>query len=467
MPFVSSQDTVTPGRRKTIISTNLLQLFRNQQKKRLRMAVILKQLCPMVLAALILVASIQTADAATRGIRGRQQEQLDSLAVSENDSIERNLKRRRKKNKIMGSISSAAAGSQVSGRFDFIPTVTAPTAPPKTSPSLTDWMDGCSGASMDISACASNNDMICKQCVYALAKTSATPSNAYGGLNACFRNYCEMCTVDVLTPFFLCGYEMNDEFEISIPDPSIRTPPPIPDGVVVGRVDIPADTPAASIPAASIPGISAASTPSSLNAWYEGCTNESMDVNACASSDEVVCKQCLYSLSLTSVTLNTAFNGVSACAREFCGTCTNEKIMPFFQCGYKVSNGIVDSVIPEPPIETSPPANVTDATLVAPVIDEAVVDIVNCPAVYPQNETCVIENRFQYKKCRYYEVGMDVKCECSREQPMWKCTGTVTNEAYMDKPENSEVASSNETEANEFIQPLPSTDILVSRVGGL
>ncbi len=433
------------------------------------MAVALKQLCPMVLAALILVASIQAADAAIRGIRGRQQEQLGSLAVSENDDIERNLKRRKKKSsKIFGSFDFAAAHSQVSGRFDFIPTVTAPTAPPApTSPSLTDWIDGCSGASLDISACASNNEMVCKQCVYALAKTSATPSTSYGGLNACFRNYCEMCTVDVLTPFFLCGYEMNDEFENSIPDPSIRTPPPIPDGVVVGRFDIPVDTPAAGIPAVGIPGISAASAPSSLNAWFDGCTNESMDVNACASSDEVVCKQCLYSLSLTSVTLNTANNGVSACAREFCGTCTNENIKPFFECGYKVSNGIVDSVIHAPTIETSPPANTTDATLVAPVIDEAVVDIVNCPAVYPQNETCVIKDRFQYKKCRYYEVGMDVKCECSREQPMWKCTGTVTNEAYMDKPENSEVASSNETETNEFIQPLPSTDILVSRVGGL
>ena len=418
------------------------------------MTVILKQLCPMVLAALILVASIQAADAATRGIRGRQQEQLDSLAVSD---IKRDLKKKKEK-KIM-SIVPPADNSLVSGRFDFIPTVTAPPAP--TSPSLTDWIDGCSGASLDISACASNNEMVCKQCVYALAKTSATPSTANGGLNACFRNYCEMCTVDVLTPFFLCGYEMNDEFENSIPDPSIRTPPPIPDGVVVGRIDIPADT-----PAVGIPGVSAASAPSSLNAWFDGCTNESMDVNACASNDEVVCKQCLYSLSLTSVTLNTANNGVSACAREFCGTCTNANVKPFFECGYKISNGIIDSVIPEPPIEISPPANVTDATLVAPVIDEAVVDIVNCPAVYPQNETCVIKDRFQYKKCRYYEVGMDVNCECSREQPMWKCTGTVTNEAYMDKPENSEV-SFNETETNEFIQPLPSTDILISRVGGL
>jgi len=418
------------------------------------MAMILKQLFPMMLAALIFVASTQGVDAANRGIRGsRQHHKLDSLSISENsdiDSVQRNLKKGKKHKKPNPSPgTNDGPDGSVSGRFD-IPAPTA--APAPTSATLTHWIDGCASESLDVTACAGNNEIICKQCLYGLSQTSATPSDTNGGIDACSRNQCELCTVDDLMPFFECGYQVNVDFKNSIPDPVIRTQPPLDDSIIIGRLDIPA--------------ISAESTPSSLDTWLDGCSNESLDVTSCAANDDFLCKQCLYSLSLTSVTLSTSFGGITACARNFCGTCSNEDIKPFFECGYKIDNGIVDSVVPDSSIRTPPPVNPTEDALVAPVIDEAVIDTVNCPAVYPRNETCVMIEGFEFKSCKYYEVGTDVKCECSLDQPIWNCTGTITNEDYMENTEDLEVET-NEEESEEDIQPLPGVDAVVSRVGGL
>ncbi len=404
----------------------------------------------MVLAALILVTSTQGVDGATRGIRGsRQHEQLDSLSISENNDVESLHRTLKKKKMHKRSPSPPGTADGLTGRFD-IPAPTA--APAPTSATLTHWIDGCSSESLDVTACAGNNEIVCKQCLFGLSQTSATPSDTNGGINACSRNQCDLCTVEDLMPFFECGYKVNVDFKNSIPDPVIQTQPPLDDSIIIGRLDIPA--------------VSAESAPSSLDTWLDGCSNESLDVTSCAANDEFLCKQCLYSLSLTSVTLGTSFGGITACARNFCGTCSNEDIKPFFECGYKIDNGIVDSVIPDSSIRTPPPANFTDNALVTPVIDDLVVDTVNCPAVYPRNETCVMVEGFEFKSCRYYEVGMDVKCECSLDQPIWNCTGTITNEDYIEKTENSEVAT-DEEESEEDVQPLPGVDALVSRIGGL
>ena len=408
------------------------------------MVVILKQAFPFVLAALLLVASLQESDAAARGIRGKQLEQVNPLAVSKDsniDSVERELKKKKDKKKKKMDASSPVTGAVTvpESRFDN---------PAPTGPTLSTWTNGCSNEVDTVNSCASNiaESTKCKGCLYVLSFTSATPIDDENGVNACARDYCESCTKDDLMPFFKCGYEIKDkkkkEMDASNP--------------VNGAVDAPESR-------FDIPALAPAPTGLTLSTWTNSCSNEVDTINSCASNiaKSTNCRGCLYALSFTSANPIYDKNGVNACARDYCESCTKDDLMPFFKCGYEIKN---PSAVPDPSIRTTPPlANTTDASLVNPVIDETVVDLINCPAVYPRNDTeCVMIKGFEFKKCMYYDVGTDVKCDCNEDRPIWNCTGTITNTEYMNITEVSGATNEEVTEA--AIQPLPSVNIVASRI---
>ena len=57
---------------------------------------------------------------------------------------------------------------------------------------------------------------------------------------------------------------------------------------------------------------------------------------------------------------------------------------------------------------------------------EPIWDLRNCPSLYPQSgNDCVMIDGFDFKKCFYYEYGLDVLCQCSTLSPIWICTGTI------------------------------------------
>lgn len=194
-----------------------------------------------------------------------------------------------------------------------------------------------------------------------------------------------------------------------------------------------------------------------LSDWMDGCVNESIDITKCASNENYLCKNCLHVLSFTSVTPSTADGSVKACKRNFCGDCTREELMPFFECGYGISNPITDtedtlmgsSIRTPPPTNATSPTNATHATS----LDESIYDLVNCPAIFPQSGTqCVMLEGYEFKKCFYHEVGADVVCDCSRKETLWDCVGTITNEEFIVESEDLEVAI------------LPSVDVVFSRI---
>lgn len=302
------------------------------------MVVILKQSFPLVLAALILVASPEATDAATRGVRGNQHKQLDSVALSEVLS-ERTLKKGKNKN---GKDKDKNKGKSV------------------------------------------------------------VPNG-----------------------------EMIDNVD--------------------GRFDIPAPAPAPTGP--------------TVNDWVDGCSNQNFNIDSCAFQTNFSCKQCMYALSFTStVTPSTANGGVKACQRQYCGECTMEQLLPFFNCGYGIMNPAYfsESDILGSSIRTPPPMQAPDAAEVPPIID-ASIDMENCPSVFPQSgKPCVMLAGFESKKCNYYEVGSNVQCRCSNTEPVWECTGTITNEVFVVETNDLEVT----IEEQGPIAILPSTDIVFSRIEG-
>jgi hypothetical protein len=302
------------------------------------MFVILKKSVPSVLSALILVTSLKGGDAAARGIRGSQQDQLNSLAISDDIIdivLERDLKGKKGKGKGKGKGKSK---SKSKGK----------------------------------------------------------------GLSS-------------------AGSAMLD---------------------IASRFDIPADTPAPA-PTVQRP---------TLTTWVEGCEVENRALNTCASNTNLLCKQCLFALSFTSTTPEASSGGVKACARGFCDPCPVEDLSAFFACGYEIMN----PTVPDSSIRTPPPTNATAATApsqVAPVTEDSTLDMENCPSVYPgSGEKCVMIAGYESKKCFYYEVGSDVVCQCNTAEPIWECTGTITNEEYIVETEE------------EVLPSLPTVDVVVSRM---
>jgi len=224
---------------------------------------------------------------------------------------------------------------------------------------------------------------------------------------------------------------------------------PTPSPGVDGRLEIPAPAP----------------TRPSVNDWVNGCSIQNSDIDSCVSQTNFSCKQCMYALSFTStVTPSTANGGVGACQREHCDGCTKEKLLPFFECGYEIMNPayLSESEIVGSSIRTPPPIQAPDAAEVAPIID-ASIDMENCPSVFPQSGTsCVMLAGFESKKCNYYEVGSNVQCRCSNTEPVWECTGTITNEVFVVETNDLEVT----IEQQAPIAILPSTDIVFSRIEG-
>lgn len=225
---------------------------------------------------------------------------------------------------------------------------------------------------------------------------------------------------------------------------------------VDGRLDIPADTAA---PAPTKP---------KLADWIDGCSTQNREVNSCAKNN-FVCKHCLYALSVTSVTPSNGTQSVAACGRnDFCGDCALDDLMPFFDCGWGISNPVNDSAsfpgFPDSSIRTPPPMNATDSnSTIAPVFDQSAYDTVNCPSVYPGSGIdCVMIDGYEFKKCIYYEVGADVMCECSEDDRVWDCSGTITNENFIIKTEDLEVEIEEEAE----IAVLPAVDVVFSRIDG-
>jgi hypothetical protein len=144
-----------------------------------------------------------------------------------------------------------------------------------------------------------------------------------------------------------------------------------------------------------------------------------------------------------SITPSTADAGVKACARDFCSECNTEELMPFFDCGYGISNAVDECAIPDSSIRTPPPSN--------SAIDESVYDLVNCPS---SSTNCIMIAGYEFKKCIYYEMGVDVMCECSEDEPVRNCTGTITIEECIVETEDSEVTIEKEAE----IVDLPTAD---------
>lgn len=310
------------------------------------MVLILKQSFPLLLAALILATAPGTTNGAARGIRGRQNGQLNSLAVSGDDSNMDFSERRLKKGKS-------------------------------------------------------------KKCKGKHKTNCAQPSGA--------------ALLDV----------------------------------VAGRLDLPAD-PVETDPTPPKPA---------LGSWVEGCSSQNLDLNSCAFDTSFLCKNCLYALSFTSATPETATGGVKACQRNFCSSCTEGEPMAFFDCGYKISHPMSETQIDDSALPDSPPTNDTNASVapavatnatVAPLIDETVYDMKNCPSIYPRSGTnCVMIPGFEFKKCFYFEVGPSVVCDCSEDDPVWNCTGEIRNEDYIvEEEEDLQVP----------IKPLPSNDVVVSRI---
>jgi len=225
----------------------------------------------------------------------------------------------------------------------------------------------------------------------------------------------------------------------------------------VGRLDIPTeDSPVVPVPLISLP---------TLNDWIEGCSTDSTRINTCSPNTSRVCKNCMFALSFTSLTPSTAGGAIKACSRDFCGSCSMEVLTPFFECGFGISNPIDESATPTPTNAANviEDANITET---APALDESVYDLRNCPAVYPESDTyCTILEGFEFKRCMYYEVGANVMCECSEDEPIWNCTGTITNEEYIVDIKDLEVTIEKEATV-EVLPSLPSIDQVVSRMEG-
>ena len=71
------------------------------------------------------------------------------------------------------------------------------------------------------------------------------------------------------------------------------------------------------------------------------------------------------------------------------------------------------------PSTTTPARNPTESALL---------DTVNCPAIFPKNGTrCVMIEPYKFKECMYYEMGPDVQCGCQSGQLYYICVGNFYN----------------------------------------
>eukprot|EP00536_Pseudo-nitzschia_multiseries_P002385 jgi/Psemu1/5412/gm1.5412_g len=212
----------------------------------------------------------------------------------------------------------------------------------------------------------------------------------------------------------------------------------------------------------------------SLAKWIEGCAKEERIINRCTPFTNSICKNCLFGLSLTSVTPRNANSGVNACAREFCKGCSTNELMSFFDCGRKIDDPnealvVVDTVeggLPGSEIRTPPPTpgNTTEEAEIEDDEDDGgLTDVINCPAIYPRSGTeCTMIDGFEYKLCSYFELGPDVVCQCSKAQTIWSCTGTITRNPVSF---TQDIATSIQEENQLQLTPvLPGSDIVVSRI---
>mmetsp|Transcript_485 Transcript_485/g.992 ORF Transcript_485/g.992 Transcript_485/m.992 type:complete len:408 (+) Transcript_485:14-1237(+) len=206
----------------------------------------------------------------------------------------------------------------------------------------------------------------------------------------------------------------------------------------------------------------------SVAKWVEGCPREDSVINTCTPFSNSICKKCLFGLSWTSVTPASATSGIKACARDYCDGCTSDELMPFFDCGWKVSNpdeaekiDTTEGVMPNSEIRTPPPASNTTEETHSEDDENGIefIDLVNCPAIYPKSGTeCTMLDGFEYKLCKYFELGPDVACQCSRSQPKWNCAGSIIRNPSAVTEDLQTVIE----EENELIAPaLPGADIVV------
>lgn len=179
-----------------------------------------------------------------------------------------------------------------------------------------------------------------------------------------------------------------------------------------------------------------------LDDWIDQCRMFSRDVDDCVSvggaSTFFNCKMCLKSLAFTSA--DASNSGVLRCAQGgTCSGCSADDIRPFFACGleveaaFKNGNGNNGNIIINLPADPNAvivlPADPI-IPVVVPVVPTAPVvsiDTKNCPWMWPGSGTqCVMINGFDFKDCSYPEEGIGAKCGCSKEQPIWLCTGKTT-----------------------------------------
>jgi hypothetical protein len=200
-----------------------------------------------------------------------------------------------------------------------------------------------------------------------------------------------------------------------------------------------------------------------LGDWINSCPRASSNIDRCVTDEINLCKNCLHVLSYTSVTPSTASGSVNACKRNFCGSCDTEDLMLFFDCGFGISNPIADAEIPfmDSAIRTPPPSNATSAAVSDAAAVDKNIDLGNCPAVFPKSGTeCVMVEGFEFKKCFYYEVGIDVVCDCGKKDLIWDCQGTITKEEFIVESEDLEV----DIKEKDELAVLPSIDLVFSRV---
>ena len=179
-----------------------------------------------------------------------------------------------------------------------------------------------------------------------------------------------------------------------------------------------------------------------LDDWIAGCRGASTAINNCIGGTNRVsspfnCKTCLRALSFTSSDANAS--GVAACAKSpTCGQCTPDKIRPFYACGLGVKSNFGSGTVSADPnlVVITPPVvfPITPPAPTAAPTAEVKYDFINCPFQWPGSGTkCVMLDGFHFKNCFYFELGLDAKCTCSKEQPIWSCTGSLSPPIVVEK----------------------------------